>query len=137
MKSRNYGDMQSSTLRDQIVFGIHNKKGAGTTAKGGQSEFRRCNQNVQSERTEKQIKIFEKPSVTTEAPVSVDRVVRARAPRSKGERSSNAREAGSDYVMNCRRCSGKHRFRQCPAYEKVRLKGRGKKSFCKSVPICW
>ena len=61
-----------------------------------------------SERTEKQMKIFEKPLVAsaTEAPVGVDRVVRARTPRSEGERSSNAREAGSDYVMNCRRCGG-------------------------------
>ena len=84
-----------------------------------------------SERTEKQIKIFEKPFVNTEAPVGVDRVVRARSPRSEGERSSNAREAGSDYVMNCRRCGGKHCFKQCPAYGKVCLKCRGKNNLAK------
>ena len=132
VKSCNYGDMQSSMLRDQIVFGIHNKKVRERLLREDsltlEDAIRMCRA---SERTEKQMKIFEKPLVATEAPVGVDRVVRARTPHSEGERLSNAREAGSDYLMNCRRCGGKHRFRQCPAYGKVCLKCRGKNNFAK------
>ena len=107
MKSCNYGDMQSSMLRDQIVFGIHNKKVRERLLREDSLTLEDAiRMGRASERTEKQMKIFEKPYVATEAPVGVDRVVRARAPRSEGERSSNAREAGSDYVMNCRRCGG-------------------------------
>ena len=120
MKSCNYGDMQSSMLRDQIVFGIHNKKMRERLLKEDslnlEDVIRMCRASEQT---------------TTEAPVGVDRVVRARAPRSEGERSSNAREAGSDYIMNRRRCGGKHRFRQSPAYGKFCWKCRGKKRFAK------
>lgn len=83
MQSCNYGDMQSSILCDQIVFVIHNKKVRERLLREDslklEDAIRMCRDSKQ---TEKQIKIFEKPSVTTEAPVGVDMVVRARAPRS-------------------------------------------------------
>lgn len=132
VQSCNYGDMQSSILRDQIVFGIRNKKVRERLLREDslklEDALRICRA---SEQTEKQIRIFEKSPLTTEAPVGVDRVVKARAPRSEGERSSNAREAGSDYVVNCRGCDGKHCFRQCPTYGKVCSKCRGKNHFAK------
>lgn len=126
-QSCGFGDLKDSMVRDQIVYGILDKKTRERMLRDDKLTLAEAEKICHaSELAQQHAKTFADPSASVvheSAKVAVVRNKMKRNDQQKTNKNANA--------ANCKRCGGKHEPMQCPAYGKRCAKCNGKNHFAK------
>lgn len=126
-QSCDFGELRDSMVRDQIVYGIHDKRTRERLLRDSKLTLdeaeRLCHA---SELALQHAKTFNETSVTAVHDGAKIAVVEKKMRKNMPQKSSK-----EDKVYSCKRCGGRHEPRQCPAYGKRCLKCNGKNHFAK------
>jgi len=129
-KTCNFKELRDSMIRDQIVFGIYDKKLRERLLRESELTLDYAVQLCQSsEVARQQVKQFDgaNSSAMSFQSAAVDAI--SYRDRKRGN-SRNFRENDNE-TFSCKRCGTKHKFRQCPAFGKRCSKCNGLNHFAK------
>ncbi|KAL7879765.1 hypothetical protein SRHO_G00020190 [Serrasalmus rhombeus] len=124
-QSCDFGDLKDSMVRDQIVYGILDKKTRERMLKDDKLTLEEAEKICHaSELAQQHAKTFADTSASV-----VHESARVAVVRNKVKR--NDQQKNNKDATGCKRCGGKHEPRQCPAYGKRCAKCNGKNHFAK------
>lgn len=110
-QSCDFGDLKDSMVRDQIVYGIHDKRIRERLLRDAKLALEEAERLCHaSELAQQHPKTFDETSAVHDS-ANVE-VVKNKA------KSNIPQKANKDPIGCCRRCGGRHEPRQCPAYGK-------------------
>lgn len=125
----NFGLLHDSMVRDQIVFGINDKKMRERLLRETEltltDAVRICHA---SEVAQQHAKTF---SEHTKTAAHESSSVAAVTERAQKQSSSKWKQQNEKEMFNCKRCGKRHRPKQCPAYGKTCAKCGGQNHFAK------
>ncbi|KAL7859481.1 hypothetical protein SRHO_G00146280 [Serrasalmus rhombeus] len=124
-QSCDFGDLKDSMVRDQIVYGILDKKTRERMLRDDKLTLEEAEKICHaSELAQQHAKTFADTSASV-----VHESARVAVVRNKVKR--NNQQKNNKDATGCKRCGGKHEPRQCPAYGKRCAKCNGKNHFAK------
>ncbi|XP_041842184.1 uncharacterized protein LOC121640472 [Melanotaenia boesemani] len=120
-----FGQLKDSMIRDQIVYGVNDKRMRERLLREAKLTLEDAERMCQAtELAQQHAKTLNDSSVANEnATVAVV--------KNKTQRHVAQNKNSDDVLYYCRRCGGKHKPRQCPAYGKKCVKCNGKNHFAK------
>ncbi|KAI4891972.1 hypothetical protein NFI96_009139, partial [Prochilodus magdalenae] len=124
-QSCDFGTLKDSMVRDQIVYGIHDKRTRERMLRDDKLTLEEAEKICRAnELAQQHAKTFADTSASVVHESAKVAVVRNKMKRND-QQKTNKDTAG------CKRCGGKHEPRQCPAYGKRCAKCNGKNHFAK------
>ncbi|XP_060752196.1 uncharacterized protein LOC132863418 isoform X2 [Tachysurus vachellii] len=129
-KTCNFNDLRDSMIRDQIVFGIWNKKIRERLLRESELTLDRAVELCQSsELAQQQVMQFDVSTTmfSQNAAAAIDAI----SYRDKKRGFARSSTGNDKETFLCKRCGTKHKFRQCPAFGKRCSKCNGLNHFAK------
>lgn len=124
-QSCDFGTLKDSMVRDQIVYGIHDKKTRERMLRDDKLTLTEAEKICHaSELAQQHAKTFADTSASVVHESAKVAVIRNKKKRNDHQKFKND-------ATGCTRCGGKHEPRQCPAYGKRCAKCNGKNHFAK------
>ncbi len=126
-QSCDFGDLKDSMIRDQIVYGIYDKRTRERLLRDAQLTLEEAERQCHaSELAQHHAKTFSETGITAGHDGAKVAVV-----KNKMKGNTAQRKSTEDATYSCKRCGGRHEPRQCPAYGKKCSKCNGKNHFAK------
>ncbi|KAK7933984.1 hypothetical protein WMY93_004880 [Mugilogobius chulae] len=126
-QSCEFGDLKDSMIRDQIVYGIHDKRTRERLLREAKLTLEEAERMCHAtELAQQHAKTFNDPNVT-----AVHDSAKVAMVKSKTKRNMMQKKTSNDEAYSCKRCGNRHEPRQCPAYGKKCAKCNGKNHFAK------
>lgn len=124
-KSCDFGDLRDSMVRDQIVYGILDKRIRERLLRDAKLTLEEAERLCHaSELAQQHAKTFDETSASVVHESAKVAVVKNKTKRNDQQKTNKD-------ATGCKRCGGKHEPRQCPAYGKRCSKCNGKNHFAK------
>lgn len=126
-QSCEFGNLRDSMIRDQIVYGIYDKRTRERLLRDAQLTLEEAERQCHaSELAQQHAKTFSETGVTAGHDSAKVAVV-----KNKMKRNTPQNKDKNDATYSCKRCGNRHEPRQCPAYGKKCSKCNGKNHFAK------
>lgn len=126
-QSCEFGDLKDSMIRDQIVYGICDKRTRERLLREAKLTLEEAERMCQAtELAQQHAKTFDDPNVT-----AVHDSAKVAVVKNTTKRNVMQKKTSNDETYSCKRCGNTHEPRQCPAYGKRCSKCSGKNHFAK------
>lgn len=126
-QSCEFGHLKDSMIRDQIVYGIHDKRTRERLLREAKLTMEEAERMCHAtELAQQHAKTFNESNMAAAHESAKVAVV-----KNKTRRNSTQNRNSETMTYSCKRCGNKHEPRQCPAYGKRCAKCNGKNHFAK------
>ncbi|XP_061876955.1 uncharacterized protein K02A2.6-like [Entelurus aequoreus] len=137
-QSCNFATLKDSMIRDQIVFGVEDKKVRERLLREMELTLAGAIKICQaSELSQKHVRTFSEMSAVASAQSDNAAAVGAVSYQRRQRTQTRPARQSEDEMISCKRCGTKHKPRQCPAFGKQCSSCQGKNHFAKQCFSKW